>query len=61
LYGGGGGAHKGQANSYGSVTTNSGLGAEGNHGVVRIMWGDGRAYPSTNVDNSHNVDAETVV
>jgi hypothetical protein len=33
----------------------------GGSGVIRIMWGAGRAYPSTNVDNSSNVDAETVV
>jgi hypothetical protein len=33
----------------------------GGSGAIRIMWGAGRAYPSTNVDNSHNVDAETVV
>jgi len=30
-------------------------------GAVRVMWGSGRSYPNTNVDNSHNVDAETVV
>jgi len=30
-------------------------------GAVRVMWGSGRSYPNTNVDNSSNVDAETIV
>jgi len=45
--GGGGGSGAGGGNSGG--------------GAVRILWGSGRSFPSTNVSNASNVDAETVV
>jgi uncharacterized delta-60 repeat protein len=42
--GGGGGGGGPQANT-------SGNGYAGNYGVVRIMWGGGRSYPSTNTQD----------
>ena len=45
--GGGGGSGAGGGNSGG--------------GAVRLLWGSGRSFPSTNVSNASNVDAETVV
>ena len=47
LYGGGGGAAGG-----GSTSANSGSGADG---TVRIIWGSGRTYPSTNTANATQV------
>jgi hypothetical protein len=38
--GGGGGAHNGD------------FGGKGGQGVVRIIWGEGRSFPSTNVDEA---------
>ena len=52
LYGGGGGSKD---------DSESGEGGYGGAGGVRILWGDGRSFPSTNVDNSHNVEVETTV
>ena len=49
-YGGGGGAGDG----------GSGVaGRNGWSGVVRIMWGTGRAYPATNASNNYNAASET--
>ena len=45
--GGGGGSGAGGGNSGG--------------GAVRLLWGSNRSFPSTNVSNASNVDAETVV
>jgi hypothetical protein len=42
-YGGGGGAGR----------TFGGRGSYGGHGVVRIIWGAGRAYPSTNTGDTY--------
>ena len=56
LYGGGGGGKKYQ-NTSGTYP----LGAGGAAGCVRILWGAGRAFPSTNVDLASNTVAETVV
>jgi hypothetical protein len=44
LYGGGGG---GSDNSSGSAS----FSGDGAVGAVRIIWGDGRAFPSTNTGN----------
>lgn len=52
-YGAGG---SGKGHTYGQWA-----GGTGGAGAVRIMWGDGRAYPDTNTTNTHNVDAETTV
>jgi hypothetical protein len=49
-YGGGGGAGDG-----GSGVS----GRNGWSGVVRIMWGTGRAYPATNASNNYNAASET--
>lgn len=50
-HGGGGGAGDG----------GSGVnGRNGWSGVVRIMWGDGRAYPATNASNNYNAATETI-
>ena len=49
LYGGGGG---------GNSSVYSGTGGAGAQGVVRVIFGDGRAFPSTNValsDSQGNV------
>ena len=53
--GGSGGANGGGANnSYGGLygggsgATYDGSSGDGGHGAVRIIWGSGRAYPSTN-------------
>ena len=54
-YGGGGHAGPGQYNYPGPASA-----GDGGAGAVRIMWGAGRSYPSTNVDNTHNTDTETV-
>ena len=56
LYGGGGGGKKFQ-NTAGTYP----LGAGGAAGCVRILWGAGRAFPSTNVDLASNIVSETVV
>jgi hypothetical protein len=45
-YGGGGGA--------GGSTESGSDGGGGGHGVVRIIWGAGRAYPSTNTGDTYN-------
>ena len=54
-YGGGGHAGPGQYSYPGPAAA-----GDGGEGAVRIMWGAGRSYPSTNVDNTHNTDTETV-
>jgi hypothetical protein len=51
-YGGGGGAPYNSVNNY--------LGRAG-HGAVRIIWGEGRAFPSTNVDLASSADGEITV
>jgi hypothetical protein len=53
-YGGGGG---GQAHT---VSLGAGAGA-GGQGSVRIIWGPGRAFPSTNVSLEDSSDGETTV
>ena len=55
LYGGGGGT---KDDNGGKAV---GTGGYGGGGGVRILWGNGRSFPSTNVSNSYNVDAETTV
>lgn len=52
----GGGGHAGPG-AYNATSRNPG---DGGGGAVRIMWGAGRSYPSTNVDNTYNIDTETV-
>lgn len=37
----------------------SGFGTSGGAGIVRIIWGSGRAFPSTNVSAADSTDAET--
>ena len=54
-YGGGGHAGPGQYSYPGPASA-----GDGGEGAVRIMWGAGRSYPSTNVDNTYNTDTETV-
>jgi hypothetical protein len=44
LYGGGGGGSDDSSSSAASA-------GNGASGVVRIIWGDGRAFPSTNTGN----------
>jgi hypothetical protein len=53
LYGGGGGA--GQNND------SPAMGGSGANGAVRIIWGDGRSFPSTNVDQASSTAGETTV
>jgi len=53
-YGGGGG---GRAGSSGANYTAH----KGANGVVRVIWGDGRSFPSTNVAASDSVVTETTV
>ena len=36
-------------------------GSHGGHGAVRIVWGDGREFPSTNVDLASSTAGETTV
>ena len=52
------------AGNYGGGGGGGGSGAGGGNsgsGAVRLLWGSGRSFPSTNVSNASNVDAETVV
>ena len=52
------------AGNYGGGGGGGGSGAGGGNsggGAVRLLWGLGRSFPSTNVSNASNVDAETVV
>ena len=51
-YGGGGG---------GNSSIYSGTGGNGGQGVVRILWGDGRSFPSTNVALSDSLGNVTTV
>ena len=54
----------GNAGEYGGGGGGGGSGAGGGNsggGAVRLLWGSGRSFPSTNVSNASNVDAETVV
>ena len=51
LYGGGRGRHWNIADD----TETAG------HGAVRIVWGSGRAFPSTNVDLASSTDGETII
>ena len=53
-YGGGGAAARKTASS----VKRSGRGAGG---AVRILWGSGRAFPTTSVDEASNVASETVI
>lgn len=53
LYGGGGGT--GQNND------SPEMGGSGANGAVRIIWGDGRSFPSTNVDLASSTAGETTV
>ena len=55
---GGGGAPVGTVNLYSGVGV---VAANSSPGCVRILWGDGRAFPSTNVDYESSLDGETVV
>ena len=50
-YGGGGGAPKNESSSS----------TYGQNGVVRILWGEGRAFPSTNVDLASSIGGRTLV
>ncbi len=52
-YGGGGG---GRTGSNGNYTAHKGA-----NGVVRVIWGDGRSFPSTNVDLASSTAGETTV
>jgi hypothetical protein len=52
-YGGGGGGRTGSSGNY--------TAHKGANGVVRVIWGDGRSFPSTNVAASNSVVAETTV
>ena len=54
---GGGGASSGSTNSSASRQPTS----DGSPGAVRILWGDGRAFPSTNVDYESSLDGETEI
>jgi hypothetical protein len=45
----------------GGTGSGGGTNRVGGQGAVRIVFGSGRAFPSTNVSNASNVDAETVV
>jgi hypothetical protein len=47
-YGGGGGGADNSSNEHGS----------GGQGAVRIIWGEGRAFPSTNVDLASSTAGE---
>ena len=47
-YGGGGGGD--------STSNNGGNGSQGGSGAVRIMWGSGRSFPSTNAENKRVVN-----
>ena len=53
LYGGGGAA--------GQNTSSYAMGGSGANGAVRIIWGVGRAFPSTNVDLASSTSGETTV
>lgn len=48
-FGGGGGGGMGYWNSAGGAGV--GNGASGGNGAVRIIWGEGRAFPATNTQN----------
>jgi hypothetical protein len=37
------------------------MGGSGANGAVRIIWGDGRSFPSTNVDQASSTAGETTV
>jgi hypothetical protein len=54
---GGGGASSGSTNTYVTQQPTS----DGSPGCVRILWGDGRAFPSTNVDFESSLDGETEI
>ena len=47
-YGGGGGGD--------STSNNGGNGSQGGSGAVRIIWGSGRSFPSTNAENKRVVN-----
>ena len=51
-YGGGGG---------GNSSVFSGTGGDGGQGAVRVIWGAGRAYPSTNTAQSYSDGNVTIV
>ena len=53
LYGGGGAAGQNQASPA--------MGGDGANGAVRIIWGEGRAFPSTNVDSASSTSGETTI
>lgn len=50
-YGGGGGSPRNETSSS----------TYGQNGVVRILWGEGRSFPSTNVDLASSTGGQTVV
>lgn len=53
IYGGGGGSH--------ATSTGADYRGAGGPGAVRIIWGDGRAFPSTNVDLASSTAGETTI
>ena len=55
-YGGGGGTYYTHNNYYPNWVD-----YHGGHGGVRIIWGTGRAFPSTNTDHTHSYGNVTVI
>ena len=52
------GYYGGGASTPGTTIANAMKGAPG---AIRIIWGEGRAFPSTNVDLASSIDGETTV
>jgi hypothetical protein len=64
IYGGGSSAVNGKGGNGGSKDNNNGWhtpGIAGTPGVVRILWGENRTFPSTNVDLASSDAGETTV
>jgi hypothetical protein len=60
-YGGGGSGNHYSPSPAGWTLTDSINSARGGAGAVRIVWGNGRAFPSTNVDQASSTAGETTV
>jgi hypothetical protein len=64
IYGGGSSTVNGKGGNGGSKDNNNGWhtpGIAGTPGVVRILWGENRTFPSTNVDLASSDAGETTV
>jgi len=50
-----------EVGSFGQPNAPTNYSGYGGEGAVRVLWGDGRAFPSTNVDLVSSINGQTIV